>query len=199
MIDFAPMPLKQKTLKAEPITRYRVEPPTGESVVVVAASAAEAFRRSGLAEAWRIVNLDVERLNLVAAGLLEPEDVTVSTVIGLDESGLPEFFSAELPEEGEELEPFAEMTLSELSEFVYIKPERLFAATPAPDAQQQAAPKPVPPQAPPSEPTTSVVVEEDTEREVYEISVLPQGSLETTRDLTPEEVRNLLNSEKPNE
>lgn len=203
MIDFAPLPIKQKALKAEPITRYRVEPPTGKPVVVEAPSAAEAFRLSGLPEAKRIVNLDVERLNLVAAGLLQPEDVTVTTSIGLDESELPEFFNAELPEDAEEAAEFEAVSLGDLSQLtlkgrtgVTISP---VPQTPAATLAVAAEPEPVAAVNPPPVVEDSAAVEAPESHDVYEIGVLPQGALETSRELTPEEIRNLLKNETPPE
>ena len=195
MIDFAPLPIKQKALKAEPVTRYRVEPPTGKPVVVEAPSAAEAFRRSGLPEAKRIVNLDVERLNLVAAGLLQPEDVSVSTSIGLDESDLPEFFNAELPEDTEERLEFEPVSLGDLSQLTLKGKAEL--PTPPPS---MPAPPPVEAAVASPAPAEAVSPPEAAEaHDVYEIGVLPQGALETSRELTPEEIRNLLKNETPPE
>jgi hypothetical protein len=186
MIDFAPLQIRQTSRKTDHITRYRVEQPGGKPVIVEASSAAEAFRKSGVKEATRIVNLDMERLNMLASGLLQPEASSVSTSISLDEEALPEFIHADLVEESGEEVSFEEISLGDLSALLKQAPLAKPAPEPvaAPPAFVEEAVVVPPPPAMPAGPEPAMQAD----------PAVP-GVLE--RELTPEEIRRLLNSETP--
>lgn len=168
MIDFAPLHIRQTTIKTDHITRYRVEQSSGKPIIVEASSAAEAFRISGVMEATRIINLDVERLNLLASGLLQPEAGSVSTNISLDEESLPEFIYADVVEDSAERSEFEEMSLGDLSALL-----------------QHTTDKPSP----------HVNMADETPDDAMQSEAsAPEAH---ARELTPEEIRRLLNSEMP--
>lgn len=208
MFDFAPLKIKQNSRRSDHITRYRIERAGAHPVIVEAASAAEALRKSGVSEPTRIVNLDVERLNLLASGLLQPEEQDIHTSISMDEERLPQFFNAEMGEANSDEEPFEEMSLSSLAEKTQtaeVSSPDFSPPPPSISASTHTAPDPalvketndsMSPKA--TEATASPAM-----HDVYEIASpvpplappLSANVLETKRELTSEEIDRLLQSD----
>jgi hypothetical protein len=225
MIDFAPLSIRRSTRQTDHITRYRVEQAGKPPVIVEAASAAEALKKSGVREATRIVNLDVERLNMLASGVLLPEESTVSTNIALDEDVLPQFFQADLSAQAETDVAFEEMSVGTLAEMLSRPAEKPFApaamahassgvaATPSTmesQHRQEMATMAVPPAGLPSMDETPAdatgapgddsaapsAVAGNKPTDVFVIGGTPAAPVEPQKELTPEEIRRLLSSQE---
>lgn len=202
MVDFAPLQIRRSTRVGDHITRYRVERAGAEPVIVEAGSAAEALRKSGVREASRIVNLDIERLNMLASGLLQPEESSASTSISFDEDQLPQFFQADISEQLDKDVPFEEFSLGDLAGIVTKNLSVPPASVQAPPAVAMPSPPPVH-----AEETRLATPELQSDgisdapaeivTELKDIATFPVEPLEPQKELTPEEVRRLLSSQTP--
>jgi hypothetical protein len=203
MIDFAPLQIRRSTRIGDHVTRYRIERAGADPVIVEAGSAAEALKKSGVREATRIVNLDIERLHMLASGLLQPEESSASTSISFDEEQLPQFFQADISEQLDKDILFEELSIGDLVGMVK-------KAEPAPPSLRQTKVPPVAAMAtsapPVAEIPVNVHVPESPREEVSEvpleiitepreIETFPIEPLEPQKELTPEEVRRLLSSD----
>ncbi len=140
-------------------------------------------------------------MHFLASGLLQPEDAHSSTSISMDESELPQFFKAEIPEQNNEEVPFEEMTLDVMAE----QAASLGGKKSPMSATVPTQPQPI--EITPVAPVMEAVVGDDAKAEIYEIeaapmplSMMPEPDMrseESPKQLTPEEVRNLLKIEVP--
>ncbi len=190
--EFAPLSLPSNSLPEDLQKIYKVVDVSGEVTTVEAGSASEAVERSGVSKPLKVINAAYERKLMLEKNLLNPNQGNVLTNIDLTNNASDmRFLVVDDLGDDEPEQPFEEMSLYDMS-----------GTAPAPaasldevmvDVPAEAEVPPVPESAQTEEVAPEPVAEEAAPEPAAEEAAASEPAQEPDRELTPEEVRRLLN------